>query len=278
MSKVVYAYVPVLHAGYMDFFTRHGGTDVKLSIFGTGVLETLQDRPEIRALDPSIAVRMISALEIFGEVRILIPDSFPIVPFSETEFVLPNDDLCRLFAERHLVEKNVTFDTAFLRWDKTQVYSRTDVSPDRVSNDVNDQAMMRLALKEAEQASDWWRQVASVVVIDDAVVFQAHNKHSPNDFAPYMHGDPRDVVPAGQDSHLSSATHSEASVIGQAACLGIALKGASLYVTIFPCPGCARAIAKAGFGKCFFAGGHASLDGEEVLRSAGVELVLVKLE
>ena len=74
---------------------------------------------------------------------------------------------------------------------------------------------------------------------------------------------------------LSTAIHAEAAVVGQAAREGVRLLGADLYVSTFPCPGCARLVAAAGFARCFFAGPYALLDGDELLRRAGVELVWV---
>jgi dCMP deaminase len=57
----------------------------------------------------------------------------------------------------------------------------------------------------------------------------------------------------------------------------VALAGADLYVSTFPCPACARLVAEAGFRRCYFAGPYALLDGETVLRQAGVELYWVDL-
>jgi dCMP deaminase len=74
---------------------------------------------------------------------------------------------------------------------------------------------------------------------------------------------------------LSTAIHAEAAVVASAAAAGIPLAGADLYTTTFPCPACARLIAEAGFARCFFAGGYSVLDGEQVLRAAGVALIRV---
>jgi dCMP deaminase len=46
-------------------------------------------------------------------------------------------------------------------------------------------------------------------------------------------------------------------------------------VTTFPCPACARLIAEAGFRRCYFSGGYSVLDGDVILRAAGVELFWV---
>ena len=76
-------------------------------------------------------------------------------------------------------------------------------------------------------------------------------------------------------SDLSTALHAEAAIIAAAARRGVSLAGADLYVTTFPCPACARLIAEAGLRRCFFAGPYSVLDGEGVLRAAGVEVIWV---
>ena len=75
---------------------------------------------------------------------------------------------------------------------------------------------------------------------------------------------------------LSTAIHAEASVVAQAARAGRALNGADIYVTTFPCPACARLIAESGFRRCYFTGPYSVLEGDAVLRAAGVELLLVE--
>jgi deoxycytidylate deaminase len=74
---------------------------------------------------------------------------------------------------------------------------------------------------------------------------------------------------------LSTAIHAEAAVVAAAARDGVPLGGADLYVTTFPCPACARLIAESGFRRCYFSGAYSVLDGDAVLRAAGVELLWV---
>ena len=74
---------------------------------------------------------------------------------------------------------------------------------------------------------------------------------------------------------LSTAIHAEASVVAKAARDGVPLDGADLYVTTFPCPACARLIAESGFRRCYFADPYSLLEGDTILRAAGVELFWV---
>src|SRR5436309_2486124 len=110
---------------------------------------------------------------------------------------------------------------------------------------------------------------------DQVVIGCAWNRHLPSEYAPYLSGDPRDAFGRGVRADLSTAIHAEAAVVAAAARDGVALAGADLYTTTFPCPACARLIAGAGLRRCFFTGGYSLLHGEELLRAAGVTLVRV---
>jgi deoxycytidylate deaminase len=172
----------------------------------------------------------------------------------------------------------IQWERTFLRWDRS--WSLAGRPPDydgTVSASTVDQTFTRAALDAAGLSSDWWRQVGALAVRDGVVLDVAHNEHRPTEYSPYLNGDPRNDFSRGVRLDLSTAIHAEALLVGRAARRGTPLRGADLYVSTFPCPGCARLVAEAGFRRCFFAGPYAVLDGDDVLRSAGVELVWVDL-
>ena len=109
----------------------------------------------------------------------------------------------------------------------------------------------------------------------EAILGAAWNHHRPTEYAPYVDGDPRDAFSRGVRADLSTAIHAEASVVAQAARGGRALGGADIYVTTFPCPACARLIAESGFRRCYFTGPYSVLEGDHILRAAGVGLFWV---
>jgi dCMP deaminase len=88
-------------------------------------------------------------------------------------------------------------------------------------------------------------------------------------------GDPRSNFYKGVGFELSTATHAEARLIAQAARDGTSTEGAVMYVTDFPCPPCAKLIAAAGISRLYFRSGYAVLDGQQVLESAGVDLIQI---
>ncbi|MCR4286249.1 MAG: hypothetical protein NUW00_05120, partial [Candidatus Kaiserbacteria bacterium] len=106
------------------------------------------------------------------------------------------------------------------------------------------------------------------------LIIKSHNEHVPTEYTPYINGDPRDSIKAGTHSEFSSVIHSEKAVFAEV--LRPVLLGADLYVTVFPCPDCAKLIAFSGVRRLFFRGGHASLDGAKILKKKGIEIIKVE--
>jgi len=89
-------------------------------------------------------------------------------------------------------------------------------------------------------------------------------------------GDPRSNFDYGEQPEIYLSIHAEADIIAQVANRGISLQGSGIFVTTFPCPNCARLLVRAGIKKLFYTQGYSKLDAEEILKSAGVEIILVK--
>lgn len=90
-----------------------------------------------------------------------------------------------------------------------------------------------------------------------------------------MVGDPRSNFFQGVGLDLSTATHAEAGLIAAAARAGRSTDGATMFVTTYPCPPCAKLIAGAGIARLYYRDGYAVLDGADVLAAAGIEVVHV---
>ena len=135
---------------------------------------------------------------------------------------------------------------------------------------------MKEAFSSAEKSSDWWRQIGAVLVKDGAVLYRAWNTHMPSAQSPYIEGDPRSNFDAGERIDLSTAAHAEKRIVAWAARDGVACAGASLYVSTFPCPDCARVIAEAGVSKVYFTGGYSLLGADRIFKHYGIECILVK--
>lgn len=276
MNTILILYLPVLHQGYLELLKRYKGQLDEVYILDEDLSQEFQPlHREIRALDSTDAAHFVRSLNWFRIVMRLHKEHIP--RLHSRPIVTLNDAVCRDFVAKYFPDSAVTFDTVFLRWDEAAVYATKPLKFDRESTDGFDRAIMAVATAEAAQSSDWWRQVGAVAVKDGEIILQAYNHHLPSEQSPYLNGDPRDVIEVGKDSHLSTAVHAERSLIAQAAREGIALMGSDVYVTVFPCPPCALQLAELGLQRLFFAGGHASLDGEAVLKAVQVELVWVKM-
>ena len=179
-------------------------------------------------------------------------------------------------AQKYLPDCTIEKSSIFLRWDKKSAAAEVTPNPDQtISSSEVDKKFMGLASLEGNKSSDWWRQVGAVAVRENTIVAQTHNTHLPSEQQPYAEGDARSHFHKGDHIDLTTAIHAEAKLIAEAAAAGTNLSGADLYVTDFPCPPCAKLIAHAGITRVFYQKGYAMLDGERVLKQAGVELILV---
>lgn len=267
MTRIL-LYLPVLHAGYQDLFDRH--PDAGILLLGTGFQDDFPVlRKDIRALPPAVAAGYLGA-----RARVVEPGDLPDA-LTGQPVIMPDEEITHALAARYALT-DVTFERTFLRWDRGWSQPRRPVGYDgTVASDALSQRLIGEVTEAARHSSDWWRQVGAAVVRDGTVLDVAYNRHQPTEYAPYLHGDPRNDFSRGVRTDLSTATHAEAALVGRAARDGTALAGADLYVSTFPCPACARLIAESGIRRCFFAGPYAVLDGEDILRAAAVELIWV---
>jgi dCMP deaminase len=275
--KQVLLYLPVLHAGYEDFLTRHRDAD-EILLLGRGFQQAYPSlAKDIRALPPERAAGYLRLIAPQARVAVVEPPDLPGV-LTGDEIVMPDEEITRDLA-RQLGPgegRAVVLDRTFLRWDREWAAAQAPVSFDgEISAAELPRELIGSAAAIARRSSDWWRQVGAVAARDGQVIGCAWNQHRPSEYAPYFNGDPRDGFARGVRADLSTAIHAEAALIARAARDGTSLAGADLYTTTFPCPACARLVAEAGFGRCYFTGQYSVLDGEQVLRAAGVRLIWV---
>jgi dCMP deaminase len=288
MTHCAVAYIPVLHEGYRRFLERHA-RGVPLYLIGPELYEDYRPlAKDIRALPADHAATAIAAWGVCSEVAVLDVQSATELAERAPTVVMPAEDISYQVAERFFGRCEVRFDTVFLRWDRTKTAQllrpepRTTVSAERLiaelgpGEEAEHAAQLWGAADDAAMASiDWWRQVGAAMRLTNGETLSATNVHNPHPLSPYAVGDPRANLHKGVGLELSTATHAEARLIGEAARGGAATEGAVMFVTDFPCPPCAKLIAAAGVAKLYFIEGYAVLDGQDVLEAAGVELVQV---
>jgi deoxycytidylate deaminase len=266
----------VLHKGYLEFFRRYCKIVQSLWLIGADLAaECCTLHTEIRALDPHLIKEMLGALNIFSEIIILDRENIHLA--LAEKIITASEKVSQEVVKKYFPNAEVIVDTVFLRYDESNVKSLTPVAYGRLSDDPFDIEMMTLACNEADKSSDWWRHVGAGLVINRKMIAIAHNQPVPYEQMPYIFGNPRDFIQAGILSEYSDVLHSEKAVCIKAWRRGVLLDEADLYVTVFPCPDCSKFIAYSGVKRCFFGSGHASLDGQSVLKSQNVELIYVPL-
>jgi len=273
-EKNLIIHVPVLHKGYLDFFSQNSNRISRIYLIAEGLLEELSEfKPDIASIDTKTAKDL---LEKLGFQNVLVLNLDNIGELKGKDIILVQDEISRNLFEKYLKEENVEWASVFLRWDKSSILSELPTDKIRKSAEAFDVEMIKEAYKEAEKSSDWWRQIGAVLVRDKKILARSYNQGVPNDNSPYQLGSARDLFKAGEKQEFSPTIHAEQKIIAEAARDGIQLKGASLYLTHFPCPVCSKLIASAGVKDLYFVEGSANLDGQRVLESVGVSLIYVK--
>jgi dCMP deaminase len=271
------AYVPVLHEGYRRFFEKYEGPK-ELFIFGPEITaEFSWLAKEIRQLDPELMRAAIESLGIFDRVSVLDIATAENLNRDDAEVVLPDEDVSRSLAEKYFPRATTTFEPIFLRWDKHNSIQEKPITPEEfITREEFHRTVMDDIKKEAEKSSDNWRHVGAAIVKEGEVILIAHNQHVPSSHTPYVNGDPRNNFHKGDHIEISSAFHAEVSLIAESARRGIALEGADMYVSVFPCPPCAKAIAHSGIKNLYCGGGYAVLDGQDILKGKGIKIWMVE--
>ncbi len=283
LKAAIVAYMPVIHAGYIEFFKKHGGN---IYIIGPDFhAEFPKIERDIRMLPPETIVRGLSG--VAPSVSVLDRKNIAALP-AENEIVIPDDEISRGFADKYLSHKKMRIEPAFLRWNRIITTSEFIVPPGRkISRKRFDRDVISAAVKEGAKSTDWWRQIGAIVVKDGISIVATHNHHLPTRFGVDVFGDPRGNFDAGEKlekkiggmdmtpNELVLTIHAEAAAVARAAKEGIALDGASVYASTFPCPSCARLLAESGVKKVYYQKGYSLLDAEKILAAYGIEIILV---
>lgn len=271
-DRVLVAYVPVPHAGYLALFRKY--PEAVVYVLGEEFIKEFQ--PLVRnlpAVTPEEVCRMIHALGFVKEVRILHPQDIASLPDS---IVMPDEDVSHSVAERYLADRAVDFDASWkLRWHWDAVHQHHPPETGTVSREERDRALMQRAKNEAQRSPDWWRQIGALLAKEGEPLLVAYNTHLPSEQSAYVYGDPRSNFGPGERIDATLSLHAEAGLIAEAARRGISTAGCDVYVTTFPCPPCANILAKAGIQRLYFSEGYSLVAGAESLTQNGVDIIRV---
>lgn len=280
MKTVIIAYIPVIHQGYLKFFDKY--PDVPILVLDPASFPDLKYpyKRDIRALSPSVIVKSLQA--IYYQKRAI--GLFQGEPKEETlayydQFIFPDEDISKIIAEKFPKEKVKFEDAIRLRWDMSSAKKGTiinDLVP--VINDAVLADTMKVALKESVKSSDWWREVGCLGITKEGERFVFFNRHMPNEQTPYIDGDPRSDFGRGECFELSSAFHAEAALVAHIASLkNVSLEGAKIFVTTFPCPGCAMLLVGAKVSEVYFKDGYSLINAKRNFDEAGIPVFRVEM-
>lgn len=281
MKSIVLLYMPVIHKGYLDFLEKYSDDNASCYLLGKDALRLLDGSVAyvlkkdyaIRALAEDDVRYIISTYGLFSSTNILDPES---LPCADT-VVCPDEDVTRCATKFFFPDATHLFDDSLrLRYDRKGV-ARVDPIPEGVtvtSQEVHHR-FVDIASEEALKSYDWWLQVGAAAVKDSELLFVAFNKAMPDATTHLTLGDPRSIYSRGEHTGDSLVLHAERDIISQAAYHGVALKGAEVYVTHFPCGQCASALAKAGITRLYFKEGYSRLESVSTFQKYNVEIVRV---
>jgi dCMP deaminase len=276
------AYVPVLHRGYLALFEKFRNADTLYVLDKDLLAAEPYLRKELRAIEPVEAVAAIKGLNLFKTVTTIDESGLHKLNKPTNNLILPDEDISRTVVERHLSNAKTRFYPVFLRWDRRKLQGQTADSSDEAAIDLSqtktDQKFMTQAFELAQESPDIWRRVGAVLVRAGKPIAAGYNRPLTTDNTPWAEGDPRALFSQGGDIDMSLFMHAEAGLIAEAASRGESLRGATIYVTDFPCPPCAMLIAKSGISACRFAQGYSLLDGLRVMTEADVDVKRVEIE
>ncbi len=276
---ILIAYVPTPHAGYLKLFQAY--KESVLYVLGGEFIQQFNSLVRhLPGVAPEESQKMIRALNIFADVRVLTMTEINDVNFRQSHnIVMPDEDVSHALAEKYLSYASVVFDGSWrLRWDWGSVQKgRIPEGERNVSLYEFDRIFIRQAFAGANRSPDWWRQVGALLVKEKKVILAAFNQHVPNEQSAYHYGDPRSQFEVGERIDFSGSLHAEMGLLAEAARRGISTEGSDLYVTTFPCPSCAYSLARTGIKRLFYAEGYSLVAGAEALEAGNVEIIRVEM-
>ena len=132
-----------------------------------------------------------------------------------------------------------------------------------------DKRYLRMARIWAENSYCTRRKVGALIVKDNMIISDGYNG-TPAGF--------ENVCELDDGTTKPYVLHAEANAITKIAKSGNNSDGATLYVTTSPCMECSKLIIQSGIRRVVYSESYRLTDGIDLLKRAGVEVVLLELE
>lgn len=127
---------------------------------------------------------------------------------------------------------------------------------------------MKMARIWAENSYCVRRQVGALIVRDKMIISDGYNG-TPSGFENICEDETGKTKPY--------VLHAEANAITKVAKSNNSSEGATLYVTSSPCIECAKLIIQSGIKRVVYADSYHSMDGIDLLKRVGIEIIKVEL-
>ena len=117
MEKIIIAYMPALHEGYIKFLKNH--SEATLYIVSQEILDELAiEMPyfgrDVRAIDPEIILTATRSLNLVKDVKLLDQKVIEDLQKFEGEIIMPTEDISTEITKRFPSPK-IKYDSVFLR-------------------------------------------------------------------------------------------------------------------------------------------------------------------
>jgi len=135
-----------------------------------------------------------------------------------------------------------------------------------------DEYFMEIATLVASRSTCMRRQVGCVVVKERRILSTGYNGAPSGVTHCHETGCRRadEGIPSGERAELCRGVHAEQNAIIQGARHGVALRGATVYVTTQPCSICTKMLINAGIEEIIFDGEYPDELSQRLLKEAGV--------
>lgn len=142
----------------------------------------------------------------------------------------------------------------------------------------DDEYFMNLAIEESKN-SDCRRKVGAVIVRDNKVLSKGYNA-SPNGVKSCIECGgcmrQKNNIPSGTRQEFCKAVHAEQNAIINACLNETSIKGATLYVTTYPCSICTRMLINCMLEKIVYQGDYQDDLAHDMLNEAGILVEKIK--
>src|SRR3989344_783564 len=170
MKNAIIAFVPVLHSGYIRFFSKTKGD---IFIFDNSMIKSFTHLTrDLRVINPTQIKKALKAIIPERKIELIDYKRLEELVNNGYKFIMPEDEVSHDIAEKYIKDKKVNYVSIFLRWNKLITLTEHQISSHRkITKEKFHKQFLKIAERESIKSADWWRQIASVVVKDKKILF-----------------------------------------------------------------------------------------------------------